>query len=310
MDSENDRTASLITPAKLAQVSGDASSPIASVAFLDRMAADIGHQHVQRLAELCQQLDEQGQGRLEQVGQVEAALRRMLDALAGIDFAPLQERSWWADFTGKSRTAATAFTAGFDRVDEVAQELAAAVAVQHRQQGQRTAPHDRLVVEFDVEYHALDKVIGQGARWLQDLRNQARVRQAEPGVSAHDVRADDARCELLVQRLKLLRAAATASQLAHQEVLVTIGRRAEMGESLNRLTAIHLQSWRASLSALAAAAVGDKIPASLIGEAVKAQDKLRGKLEGRLADLAQLGSHESALVGLLAAMGEQLAETA
>ena len=46
-----DRTASLMTPAKLAESRPKvAASP---AAWLDQMAADAGHQHVRRLAELA-----------------------------------------------------------------------------------------------------------------------------------------------------------------------------------------------------------------------------------------------------------------
>ncbi|MFL6692412.1 MAG: hypothetical protein ACJ8GO_05580 [Ramlibacter sp.] len=307
MDPSEDRTASLMTPAKLAQVAGEATAPATPAVFLDRMAADIGHQHTERLAQLRGQLDTQSQGRLEQAGEIQAALQRMLDVLPKIDFAPLQERNWWADLTGKSRNTGSAFAATFDQVDEVAQELASAVAAQQKQQALGAAAQDRTIVEFDVEYQALDKVIHQGARWLQDMRNQIKARQAQPDASQQDLRDDEARCELLVERLKLLRAAAAASQQAHEEVLATAARRADLAQAMGRLSTVHLQSWRSSLSALASAAVGGKAPTPMLNEAVKAQGKLRKKLEALLADVAQLGTHESTLVVQLAAMGEQLA---
>jgi len=310
MDSPDDRTASLMTPAKLAQVAGAATASATPASFLDRMAADVGHQHVERLAQLRDQLDAQGQGRLEQLGEVQVVLQRMLDALPRVDFAPLQERNWWADLTGKSRSTGSAFAATFDKVDEVAQELASAVSMQQKQQGQAAAVQDRTMVEFDVEYQALDKVIHQGARWLQDMRGQIKARQAQPDAVAQDIRDDEARCELLVERLKLLRAAAAASQQAHEELLATAGRRAELAQAMGRLATVHLQSWRSSLSALASAAIGGKAPAPMLDEAIKVQGKLRKKLEAVLDDAAQLSTHETALARQLATMGEQLAAVA
>jgi DNA repair exonuclease SbcCD ATPase subunit len=299
-----------MTPAKLAQVAGEATAPATPAVFLDRMAADIGHQHTERLAQLRGQLDAQSQGRLEQAGEIRAALQRMLDVLQRIDFAPLQERNWWADLTGKGRTTGSAFAATFDQVDEVAQELASAVAAQQKQQALGAAAQDRTIVEFDVEYQALDKVIHQGTRWLQDLRNQIKVRQAQPNGAQQEIRDDEARCELLVERLKLLRTAAAASQQAYDEIAATAARRSDLAQAMGRLSTVHLQAWRSSLSALASAAVGGKAPTPMLDEATKVQGKLRKKLEALLADAAQLATHESTLVVQLAAMGEQLAAVA
>lgn len=305
MDSSEDRTASLMTPAKLAQVAS-AGVSTAPTSFLDRMAADVGHQHLARLAQLRHQLESQSDGRLAQAADMRAVLQRMLDALARIDFAPLQVRNWWADLTGKSRNTGSAFASTFDHVDEVAKELASAVSVQQKQQGQGAGTHDRTMVEFDVEYQALDKVIHQGTRWLQDMRNQLKARQADPAAVAQEIRDDEARCELLVERLKLLRAAAGASQQAHEEVLSTVARRADVAQATSRLATVYLQSWRSSLSALATAAAGGKAPTPMLEEAIKVQGKLRRKLESLLADVDQLSTHETALVRQLAAMGGQL----
>jgi len=312
MDPQEDRTASLMTPAKLAKVAGSGSAAVGPSQFLDRMAADVAHQHLHRLGELRLALQAHGQGELEQAEQAASVLEQMRDALPQVDFAPLQERNWWADITGKSRTKGSAFASTFDRVDEVAQELGTAVAALQKRQLQRATAQDRTLVEFNVEYQALDKAIHQGSRWLQDMRNQVKARQAQAGSagSEQQVRADEARCELLVERLKLLRAAAAASHGAYEEVLATAQRRSEFAQATGRVATVHLQSWRSSLSAVASAASGGKVSQPLLDEAQKAHDKLRRKLEALLADAGQLRTHEAALVAQLAAMGEQLAAVA
>lgn len=312
MDSQEDRTASLMTPAKLAKVAGPGGAAVAPGQFLDRMAADMGHQHLQRLGELRLDLQAHGQGELDQADQAAVVLERMRDAMPQIDFAPLQERNWWADLTGKSRSTGSVFAATFDKVDDVAQELGLAVAALQRRQVQRANAQDRTLVEFSVEYQALDKAIHQGSRWLQDMRNQIKAREIPPGDTAAEqqVRADEARCELLVERLKRLRAAAAASQQVYEEVLATAQRRAEFAQATGRVATVHLQSWRSSLSAVASAAATGKASAPLLQEAQKIHDKLRRKLEALLADAGQLRTHEAALVAQLAAMGEQLAAVA
>ncbi|HEY1226008.1 MAG TPA: hypothetical protein VGF26_01685 [Ramlibacter sp.] len=312
MDSQEDRTASLMTPAKLAKVAAAGGAAVAPSQFLDRMAADVGHQHLQRLGELRVDMQAHGQGELDQAEQAAVVLEHMRDALPQIDFAPLQERNWWADFTGKSRSTGSAFAATFDKVDEVAQELGRTVATVQTRQAQRVTTQDRTLVEFSVEYQALDKAIHQGSRWLQDMRNQIKARQAQSvdAQAEQQVRADEARCELLVERLKRLRAAAAASQQVYEEVLATAQRRAEFAQATGRVATVHLQSWRSSMSAVATAASGGKAAAPLLEEAQKIHDKLRRKLDALLADAGQLRTHEAALVAQLDAMGEQLAAVA
>jgi len=305
--SPDDRTASLMTPAKLAQVAGSGRARVSPTAFLDRMAADVGHQHVQRLGQLRQELERQGQ--LDQADAVQLLLQHLLDALPRLDFAPLQERGWWAGITGKSRSAGSTFAGTFDAIDEVAREVVASVSALQKQQPARAAAQDRTLVEFDVEYKALDKAIDQSARWLQDMRNQIKARQAQENSAdaQQQIRDDEVRCELLVERLKVLRTAAAASQQAHQEVLATQVRRTELLQALARMAAAHLQGWRSTVSALATAAAGGKAADSLLDDALKAHGKLRKKLDALLADGDQLRTHEAALVRQLAAMGEQLA---
>ncbi|WP_427914999.1 toxic anion resistance protein [Ramlibacter sp. MMS24-I3-19] len=312
MDSQEDRTASLMTPAKLAKVAASASATVAPGQFLDRMASDVGHQHLQRLGELRHDLRAHGEGELDQAAQAAAVLERMRDAMPQIDFAPLQERNWWADLTGKSRSTGSAFAATFDKVDEVARQMGSAIAALQKRQLQRATTQDRTLVEFNVEYQALDKVIHQGSRWLQDMRNQIKARQEEAGEAGAGPQAlaDEARCDLLVERLKRLRAAAAASQQVYEEVLATMQRRSEFAQAAARVATVHLQAWRSSLSAVASAAPNGKVSAPLLDEALKIHDKLRRKLEALLAEAGQLGTHETALVTQLGEMGEQLAAAA
>ena len=230
MDSQEDRTASLMTPAKLAQVAGAASAPVPPAQFLDRMAADVGHQHVHRLGELRLELESQGQGELEQAEQAEATLQRMRDALPQIDFAPLQQRSWWADVTGKSRATGTAFVASFDTVGRggqgtgrrggcIAEAPAAALhgAGPHAGRVQRRVPGAR-------QGHPPGRALAAGhAQPDQGAPVRGRRR---PGAASSCARTKPA-ANCWSTRLKLLRAAATASQQAYQEVLAVAQRRAD-----------------------------------------------------------------------------------
>src|SRR3954470_7646399 len=87
--SSRDQTASLMTPAKLAQMS--ASKPPASpAAFLNQMAADVGHQHLARLKELHGVLGEQARG--SQAAAVQPVLERAHRALEGVDFGRIPQK--------------------------------------------------------------------------------------------------------------------------------------------------------------------------------------------------------------------------
>ena len=116
---DNDRTASLMTPSKLAQVKP--RGPVSPAAWLDQMAADAGHQHVRRLAELCKDLQAQAQRR--DISPLILELERLGEALPRLDFGLLQPRGWWARATGKGRTAGTEFAGQFEQIAQVAQGL-------------------------------------------------------------------------------------------------------------------------------------------------------------------------------------------
>ena len=311
MDSSNDRTASLMTPAKLAQVASAARAPVSPAAFLDQMAADVGHAHVKRLAEL--RLELEGHARGSQAATIKPVLKRLRQALDPLDFSLLQPSGLWAAFTGKNRDAGAEFAGRVEQIDVAAKAFTAeATAVLQLQQPHAMAA-ERALVEFEVEYRALDKLIDQGARWLQDMRSQLKARQAQAAsdpAAQEQVRVDAARCETLVARLKALRAAATASQQAHQQVRVTAERRAALMAQMPRAAANEIREWRSRLGTLAGAAAEGKVAGLNLEGPREIHEELRKRLDQLLADCRQLRTHEDTLSRQLAAMGEQLAAAA
>ena len=210
---DDDRTASLMTPAKLAQlkVRPAAASP---AAWLDQMAADAGSGHVRRLIELRQQLEALVRAREADFQPLLAACRALQDAIAALDFSLVEPKGWLARATGKGKEAAATFTARHDKVHAAADDLGDEVKALHKRVTAQGTSSDKLVLEVQTELRALEKIMEQGARWLQDMRNQLKARQA----GAHDAAAqkqideDNARCELLVARLKVLRTVTAATQ--------------------------------------------------------------------------------------------------
>src|SRR3954462_9731563 len=102
---DSDRTASLMTPAKLAQVRPKA--PVSPAAWLDQMASDAGHAHVRRIADLQEDLRVHAQG--QDFSSVAGELAALAQALPQLDFGLLQPQGWWARATGKGRSAGAEF---------------------------------------------------------------------------------------------------------------------------------------------------------------------------------------------------------
>ncbi|NNU44169.1 hypothetical protein [Ramlibacter montanisoli] len=122
-----------------------------------------------------------------------------------------------------------------------------------RKQQSLGAAAERSALEFDVEIRAIEKIMEQGARWLQDMRNQLKARTAAGGDAAaqDQIRQDNERCELLVERLKLLRAANSAAQDASERCRGVAKRRAALMETLQRLLDSDLKGARQKLAAVA-----------------------------------------------------------
>jgi hypothetical protein len=299
-----DRTASLMTPAKLAQVKPRA--PVSPAAWLDQMAADAGHVHVSRLAEICEEL--LGRDRLRDIAPAAGALASLADALPGLDFGLVQPRGWWARATGRGKTAGAEFAAQFARIDEVSRSLASHVQALHKKQQEQVTVSELTLVELEVETRAIEKILDQGARWLQDMRNQLKTR----GASAADdqgrqtIKDDTLRCEILVARLKLLRAVSSAAQHAHQQAQAAAGRRAAVLQLLQQAVATNVKSWQSRLSQLAAVAGDDDAPAMSLEAPMESHRELQLCIKQAIADCGQLQVQEKALAESLAALESQV----
>ena len=307
MADDHDRTASLMTPAKLAQAQSTPRAAASPAAWLDQMASDAGHAHVRRLGELREQLQKQSAAR--DYTSIAADLSRLGEALPALDFNLLQARGWWARTTGKSRTAGTEFTSQFERIEELAKKLAAQSGSVQKQQGDSGNAADLSLVELEVEFRAIEKIIDQGARWLQDMRNQLKTRQAEAGDDAQSLQAiqdDAARCEILVARLKLLRAVSSAALQANQQAQAAAARRVALGQMLQQTIASTLKSWRARIATLASAIGDGNSPALSLEGPMESHRELQLAVKQAIADCGQLQLAERAVSESLDALDAQL----
>jgi chromosome segregation ATPase len=297
--SDDDRTASLMTPARLAQLKVRPTPAASPAAWLDQMAADAGSGHIRRLLDLRQQLE--AQMRERDVRAIATCCHALYEAIDKLDFALLEPRGWFARAAGKGKDAAATYLAQHERVSRAAEDLAdEARGLQRKQQAQGPAT-ERLLMEFGVEIRALEKIMDQGARWLQDMRNQLKTRQAQGGDAAvqGQIRQDTARCEVLVGRLKQLRAANSAAQDAAERSQGAASRRASLLENVQQLLDKEWKGNRQSLDALAEQATATGSATEGVDRARRAQQDLRTALQQAGQDCSTLQSQEQAATDVL-----------
>lgn len=302
---DEDRTASLMTPAKLAQVKPRA--PVSPAAWLDRMATDAGHQHVRRLAEL--RADLQVQAGKRDFSPLAAAIVRMAEALPRLDFGLLQQKGGLlARLSGKNKSAVAGFASQYDAIEAAADALGEQAKSLQGKQGDQASRTDLALLEFEVEFRAIDKIIDGASRWLQDMRNQLKEREAAGGDedARRQIREDAQRCELLVARLKALRALSSAAQQAHQQAQAAAARRAAMVQALQASVARHLKDWRSRIEPLAGAAREGESPALSLEGPMDCHRDLQLCIKQAGADCGQLQAHEQALAESLEALGAHL----
>lgn len=300
---DEDRTASLMTPAKLAQLQVRPRPAASPAAWLDALASDAGSGHLRRLADLRAQLD--AQLRERDPAPVAAALEALSSALQGLDFGAVQPRGWLARALGRGKQAAVAFAAGVDQAVGCGEDLAAAVRSLHKRQ--QAASAERTVVEIEVEVRAIEKIMDQGARWLQDMRNQLKTRQAQGGDAAaqRQIAEDTQRCELLVVRLKQLRAVSGGVQQVLERWRTVAPQRAAFGPSLQALQDGPWKAWHKRAAPIAddARAGGS---AGGVDRARQAQESLQAALRQAAQDCAALQAAEGELADTLETLQEPL----
>ncbi len=300
---ESDRTASLMSPARLAQMKPKAATTPA--AWLTQMAADAGHMHVRRIGEIGDLL--RAQARVPGLGGVASRLEELVEVLPRLDFSLLEPKGWWARTSGKSKSSGSEFAGQFEQIDAAAADVAKAAGALPVGQPADAAQMERVLVELEVEYRAVEKIIDQGARWLQDMRNQIKVRQA----AATDPQAqravldDSVRCDILVDRLKLLRALCNAASPVPEQARANAQSRVTLLQALGKPLTSGLKDWRAALSAVAGAATEGRSPAPGIAGAQETHRELQASAKRAISACEQLLAQEQGLVRSLAGLSGQ-----
>ena len=309
MPNDEDRTASLMTPAKLAQVASRPREAVSPAEWLHKMAADAGHQHVHRLAEL--RADLQLQATKRDYSAVADDLAALAEALPRLDFGLLKQKTGLlARLTGKAKAqgSVTDFASQFDRIEEGLDALAAQARALRGRQGEQARGTDKTLLEFEVEFRAIEKIIDSASRWLNDMREDFKMREALGGDAAalRAMREDRERCELLVARLKVLRAVTEAAQQCHEQARGAAARRASLLQSLEGRLATQAREWRTRLEPLAGAARDGELPGLSLEGAMDSHRDLQLCAKDAVADCTQLQVHERGLAGSLDALAAPL----
>jgi chromosome segregation ATPase len=290
-----------MTPARLAQLKVRPQAAASPAVWLDQLAADAGSGHVRRLVDLRKQLEAQVRA-IGVAGQL-AACRQLGDAVEALDFALVQPRGWIARATGKGKEATATFVAQHERMLRAGEDFADEVrALQKAQPGQ--AAVERTLLEFEVELRQVEKIMDQGARWLQDMRNQLKMRQAEAGDAAarRQVTEDTARCELLVARLKQLRTASSVTQQLMERCKGAGGGRASLLATLQAVLDGQWKGLRRASTAIADEAVASGAAGEGLDGAREARRQLQSALRQAGDDAAAVQAQGQALVDEVAGL--------
>ena len=293
---DDDRTASLMTPARLAQLKDRPATAASPGAWLDQMASDAGSGHVRRLMELRQQLEAEVRAREGDFRPVAATCASLHGALEQLDLSLVQPRGWLARATGKGKEAAAGFSMQHGKVTHGAEDLGDEVRGLQKQLSAQATALDKLALEIDAEVRALEKIMDQGARWLQDMRNQLKARQAP----ADD--PDEARCQVLVARLKVLRTVVSATQQAVERCKAAGARRTSVLASLQQVLDEDWKSAQQKLAAVAGGAEGGGAAVDVVERAERARETLKFGLRQAEQDCTNVQAMEQAAADEVAAL--------
>lgn len=296
-----------MSPAKLAQMASRPKAQVSPAAWLDKMATEAGHQHIRRLAEL--RADLQVQAGKRDFSALACDLASVAEALPRLDFGLLQQKAgFFARLSGRSRSTVAEFAAQYDQTEEALGKLAAQAKSLQGKQGEQATRTDMTLLEFEVEFRAVEKIIDQGARWLQDMRTQLKAREAQGGdePTLWQIREDAQRCELLVERLKMLRALSTAAHQCYEQARAAASRRAALVQGLQGQVAVRVKEWRARIAPLANAARDGEAPGLALEGPMDCHRDLQLCIKQAAADCAQMQEHEAGLAASLDALGPHL----
>lgn len=300
---DSDRTAALMSPGKLAKTNDKAA--VGASDWLNQMAAEAGYLHVRRIAELGEVLQEQAIS--PELAALASQLQRVGGALQHLDFSLLESGGWWARTRGKGRASGAEFAEQFEQIAGATASLAFLADALRIEQQADAALSERALAELQVEYRAMEQIIDQGSRWLQDMRTQLIRRQAAAlEVQEQErVQEDTGRCDILVARLKALRALCNTAVQVHEQSGSSAARRMVLVQSLQQSLASDVKDWQARVAVLAACAKAGKGGALALQGPMGTHEELQASVAKAVSACEQLLAQEQRLAHGLHALSAQ-----
>jgi hypothetical protein len=303
-DDEQERTASLMTPARLAQLRLKPVKPVASpAALLDQMASDAGAIHVRLLADLRKELE--AKARERSYASFSAALERLAAELPKLDFTLLQPKGLIARVTGKGKEEAAGFVTQYERIGRCIEDVHDEFKSLEKKSQAVGASLVKLLAELDVELRGVERVMNQGTRWLQDMRGQLATRKAA-AEDAQKIQEDTHRCDMLIERLKHLRAVASGGQQVQERVKSADEKRSTTLSLLQQALDGEMRAWQLALRPVASAAEDTGSASKGVDLARNAHNELLACVKQAVKDCAHLHNNELAVVDELTALAEPL----
>lgn len=307
MSDSDDRTASLMTPARLAQLQARPRPAASPAAWLDQLAADAGSGHARRLVDLHGQVDAAVRARDHEP--LRAALHALYEGLKALDYDLVQPKGWLSRTLGRGKDEAATFVAQYEAVVRAGEAVAAQLKALQRGLPAGDPAGERALLEVDVEVRAIEKVMDQGARWLQDMRNQIKTRAAQgdaSGGAQQQAQEDAARCELLVERLKVLRGTVGPAQQLARQCRAAAVREAAFLAAVQQALDGEWARWHALLEPLAAAVLAGAALADTLDAARGAHQALQSTVKQLARDCMQLQKQDELLATELGTLRDPL----
>ncbi|MDB5947021.1 MAG: hypothetical protein JWQ33_2047, partial [Ramlibacter sp.] len=231
-------------------------------------------------------------------------------ALQQLDFSLLEPGGWWARTRGKSRSSGAEFSAQFEQVAQATSPLPELADALRKEQQADAALSERALVELQVEYRAVEKIIDQGSRWLQDMRTQLKLRRtAAVDVQAQQELQEEAnRCDILVARLKALRALCNTAAQVHEQAGSNAARRMALAQTLQKSLASDVNDWQGRIAVLADSARAGKGATLAVQGPMGTHEELQASVAKAVAACEQLAVQEQVLARSLHTLSAQHAQ--
>lgn len=228
------------------------------------------------------------------------AVEVFLAASRNLRFQSLQIHGVWARLTGATEVAAHVFGKKYDDVVSAAGRARQEFEMLSRDYRAHTSSARRLIVEFDMEYRALDRKIDQGAEWLVELSYAIE--------KAGELRTLSTRAMALSAKLKRCR---LGSALAKEITILgqnVLERRAALLERMKVDLHGFDKVWLQRVANIGTHAVDRRFPPPVLDKAREVHNELITRLELTSAGCMALQMEEQAMARRLAMLRDCLSD--